>query len=249
MASKTRTGIGLAFAGLAGIVAAILALRGTLWPVEDADAAGLHGFGAVTLVPLLGLYLLTLSAYAFAFIIPQTRLALAQAIAMAIYGVVMLIAGISLLAAGIAAFVGLISLLLAFPFGTIAYFVQFGCGAGALEGMAEAANGVLEGHCFAGVQAMALLAVILKVLSLAILLLASPGFLKVRGLIVLVAIGAAIGLVVTGLFWLLSGLPFLMYPADAVVTALLGIVLAIYGVVVAIKSLLALALAIAGQAA
>jgi hypothetical protein len=247
MATKTKTGIGLALAGILALAAAGIAALGPVIGVAEPGAAGLHGFGAITLLPFEGLLLLTLVAYALALFLPQDRLALAQAVAIALYGIVMILAGLALIVTGLARFAGLMGLLLAFPFGTIAYFVAYGCGGGELSGLSAAAHSVIGGGCFTGVQLTALAAVVLDLAALTALLLAAWRFLKVRGLLWLVALATAVGVAIFGVLWVLSGLSFLIYPADALLSACLGIVILIYGAVVFVKSLLALALAIAGQ--
>ncbi len=247
MAGKAEAATGLGVACMLTLAALASAALGPVIGVADPDAAGLHGFGTISLLPFEGLFLLTLVAYALALFLPQDRLALAQAIAIAFYGIVMILAGLALIVAGLARFAGLIGLLLAFPFGTIAYFVGYTCGSGELSGLPAAASRVIGGGCFTGVQLTALAAVVLDLAALAALLVAAWRFIKVRGLLWLVAFASAVGLAIFGVLWTLSGLSFLIYPADALLTACLGLAILIYGAVVFVKSLLALALAIAGQ--
>ena len=245
MASKKRTALGLFVSSFLVLLAAALAalpllpasgvalLEGTLaaLPFLPDQNLELNGFGAISLLPLDGLLILTLAAYSLALFVSHTRVALIQAIAITVYGVVMILLGISLFITGIAKFTSLVTLLLAFPFGTIAYFVKYSC----------------SDNCFADVQLIAVVAIILKLLALAVLIGASVGFAKVKGLLTLGVFTALFSICIAGLIGALSDLKFLMYPADAVLTAILGVVVLVYGIVTFVKSLFGLALAIAGQ--
>ena len=247
MADKRVTAVGLGVATSLVLAATCLAALGLLLGADTRSAHGLPGFGALALLPFDGLLLLTLAAYALALVLPHTRLVLGQSIAIALYGLAMILVGLALLAAGLGRFGALVTLLLAFPFGTIAYFVQYACGGEPAALPGRLAAQALGGGCFGGVQAVALAALLLKLAALGALLAASPRFLKVRGLLVLVALATAVAAAMVGLFWVLSDLRFLMYPADAVLTALVGLLIAIHGLVTFVSSLFGVALAIAGQ--
>lgn len=248
MSGKPRMAVGIGIALLLIAGSAVLSSLVIVSPgvTEGRFGWDLHGFGPLAMLPVTGLLILTLVSYALALVVPHTRLALIQAIAGAVWGLCMIGAGIALALAGVAAFIGLITLLLAFPFGTIAYFAQYSCteAPSALpSGIADA----LAGRCFVGVQAVAALAVLLKALALVVLLIASVKFLKVRGLIFAALLGCALGTVAIAMMWALGDLSFLLYPADAIVSALLGLSAIVYGVVVFVMNLFALARAIAGQ--
>ena len=253
MASKRRTAIGVGAALFLVSLAFALALPMVvqLWggtPGWIAPRYEMHGLGLVALLPVDAVLILTLIAYALALVVRQDWVALVDKLAMLILGLVMIGAGIWLILAGLAAFIGLVSLMLAFPFGTIAYFAEFTCGGTAPTPWYIApVAGALEGKCFAGVSAISLIVTLLKLIALAVLLAASLGFLKVRGLIFAVALVSAMAIILMVVLWALSGLSFLLYPAEALTTAVLGLIAALYGLWTAVISFVALARAVAGQ--
>lgn len=226
------------------IEASGLVFDGQPWAAEQ-------GFGAAPLLLVDLLLVVTTVFYMLAPIVPQNRLMLVQAIANALYGLGMIVGGILVALAGVATLFGLLTLLFAFPFGTIAYFVEFGCASQSMEtpGWAVGAAGLMGEDCFDATRGAIVLGLALKVGGMAALLAAAFKFIKVRGLVILFLLSAALSaglvlaLIATGRLF------FLLYPVDAVLTVIVGLVALIYGVVVAIKALFALAMAIAAQAA
>lgn len=247
MASPIRTGMTTGLGIAIGAGAAALAGAGLYLGDDGIARFGLNGQAVLSLLPVQALLLLTLVFYLLAIAVPHTRLALVQAIVIGLWGIAMVVAGLILLMAGLVGFAAKLALLFAFPFGTIAYFALYSCTEGDLQPLVEAAAQVLGGGCMTGTQLVALAALMLKSVVLVLLLIASPRFLKVTGLLVLFAVCAGLGAAVIAGYWMLSDLHFLLYPLDGLVTAGLGLVVAIYGAVSFVKSLFALALAIAGQ--
>jgi hypothetical protein len=247
MASPARTGIAIGVALLATLTASVLVLSGLLAMDSTVDRLGLNGQATKALLPLQALLLLTLLCFMGALAIPHNRLALIQSIGIALWGLGMIVLGVLLVLGGLASFAALLALLFAFPFGTIAYFAMYSCTEGNLAPSVTWATALLGGGCMIGTQLSAIAAGLLKVLALAVLLLAAPRFLKVTGLLVVVLLSAAMSGIVAGGYWALSDLHFLLYPLDSLITALLGLIVVIHGAVTFVKSLFALALAIAGQ--
>lgn len=241
MATKSRTAVGLFFAISFALFAIYFAASALFFSTEPATSVELSGYGTQALLPVLGLFLLTLVGYTLALGVSHTRLALIQAVAMFVYAIAMIICAIYFIVKGVGTFIGLVTLALAFPFGTIAYFVKYDC---RQSGSSAAFFG---DTCFAGVQLMALAIVVLKLLGLIALLVGSVGFAKVKGLLFVVVIGSGLAVSIFFIYTLLGGVSFVMYPVDAIVTAALGITVFVYGIVVAVMALFALALAIAGQ--
>lgn len=260
MASRKRTiiGIGAALVLLSLALALTVPLIVQMWG-ETPTAVWLarsdpHGLGLVALLPIDVVLILTLIAYALALFMPQDRVALLDNFAMGFWGICMFFGGIALFLAGLAAFIGLVTMLLAFPFGTIAYFAQYTCNTipdilnpDEPSQLVDAVTTTVGVHCFAGVSALALFVTFLKLVALAVLLLASVGFLKVRGLLIAIALVAGLALLLVAVLRALSGLTFVLYPAEALVTAMLGLIVALYGVWVFAASLRGFARAVAAQ--
>jgi len=247
LASPIRTGVALGLAVGLTLLGLGLASAPMLAGDDVIGAWGLNGLSAIGLLPVQGLLALTLVCFICAIAVPQTRLALVQSIAVGVWGIAMALLGLMLLAGGLASFASKLALLLAFPFGTIAYFVLYSCGADTYPLAVGLVGGLLGGACMAGTQTVALAVLILKAGVLGLLLIASPRFLKVSGLMILFALLAGMIAAIVGGYWMLQDLPFLLYPLDGVIMALLGVVVLIHGIVTFVKSLIALALAIAGQ--
>ncbi|NJO56085.1 MAG: hypothetical protein HC834_06725 [Rhodospirillales bacterium] len=92
-------------------------------------------FALATAAPLLlvdGLFLLTVLLYLMAPLLPQNRLVLVQALAKAGYGLAMVVGGVLVALAGLATLLALLTLLFAFPFGTLYYFIEYNCASAAL---------------------------------------------------------------------------------------------------------------------
>lgn len=250
MASKSRTVVGVSIASGLVIIALWLAALGAAGPLLGGQIAnwanGLAwtGFGPLAVLPIGVLILITLAGYGLALFVSQQRLVLVQAIVNVIFGIAMILFGLMFLTTGLAAFVGMITLLFSFPFGTIVYFVEFGCGTP--DAMQSSAK-MLSDNCFSGVQLATVAALVLKVLALVVLLTASVRFAKVLGLWVAFGLGAGLLALVAGALWYLSDMAFLLYPLDALLSAIIGVFLILYGIVVFVISLFAVALAIAGQ--
>ncbi|MFT7027260.1 MAG: hypothetical protein ACJAVS_001484, partial [Paracoccaceae bacterium] len=162
---------------------------------------------------------------------PHDRLA--QGAALIGGGLVMAVARVMIALAGLATLAGLLALLLALlfasPFGAIAYFVKYGCGDAAMPALIDA-------DCFDGNKAL-----------VATLALASWRFLTVKVLMITVALSAVFGVVIIVALSMLSGLPFLLHPLDAVLSIALGLAAAVVGAVTLVRGVAALALAIIGQ--
>ncbi len=250
MSSKGRSATGILIAlfliFLSCALSALQIIARADWQL--ASSLKLKGLSLLGALSVDGLLFLTVLAYAAALLIPHSRLALLQSAAIGVFGIIiMFFGGIALVLSGVAAFIGLITLLLSFPFGTIAYFVEYSC-ASAPEQMSPIVKFFLNDNCFAGVQLVAILAALCKLLALVALLVGSLRFIKVRGLLIAFIIAFAFSVATIAVAWALSSLAFILYPAEAILAALLGLFAAIYGVVVFVKSLFAFALAIAGQA-
>lgn len=248
MASKARTASGIAVATLALVLSALIAALeiGEYWSSTAhrfAATMNLHGIGLTAQLPIDLLLILTMVFYALAMWLPQGPLTLVQAIAKGFCGLLMAIGGIALIFAGMTAFVALVTLLLSFPFGTIAYFVQYRCDDAAPVMLIDG----LAGHCFSAVQEFAAVTILLKILALGALAAGSLGFLKVRWLLITLAVAVLLGVILIGALWFLSGIPFLLYPTEAIVTAVLGLLVLLYGLFTIGYSLYAFALGAAGR--
>ncbi|MBX3567064.1 MAG: hypothetical protein KF914_03340 [Rhizobiaceae bacterium] len=204
-----------------------------------------QGVSAAALLPFDLLLAVTIAFFVAALVASHTLLALVQAIFTVAYGVMLIVGGFLIAIAGAAKLVSLISLLLAFPFGTIAYFVKFNCTADALDGW----GGILGGSCFDGTTALVLVAAAIKLASFLLLLIASVRFLQVVGLLVVTGVSLALSIGLAVGLWYGAELPFLLHPLDAVATIIFGLVSIGLGIVAFWQGLKALAFAIAAQLA
>lgn len=248
MASRARTAGGIAVALVLIVISAILsaleiAAYGNPSAQGWASALDLRGLGLAAQLPFDVLLVITLVCYALAMVVPQGKLGVGQNLALTIWGFLMFIAGLVLAYLALIAFIGLVTLLLSFPFGTIAYFARYGCGGDAGGITVDA----LEGRCFGGVQGVSLLIVALKVAALAALAAGSLRYLKVRWLLFTVLLAIALCAALMFVLWLLSDLAFVLYPAEALVTVVLGLAVAAYGLFACIFCFYAFALGFAGQ--
>lgn len=247
MVEQRRLGIGIA-------LALILLLLTGLIELDRYGPLGLRSNGIAPLPLLLfdGLLLLTVMFFALALVVPQDRLALVQAAATSAAGVVLILGGLALSVFGLAELGKMLLLLFSFPFGTIIYFIKYICNSATLDGgFGVPLNVPLGNDCFDATKAYLITALLFKLAAFAALVASAPKFLTVKGLVFLVGLSTALAVLLFVVFRLLaaSSLSFLLYPADALLTVLLGLVAAIYGVVTVIKGVLGLALALAAQLA
>ena len=206
------------------LVLSLLAAGAALW-LESAPLRGVAGAGMspAALLPADVLLAITTACFVAALIAPHPRLALVQAIATLGWGVGMVIAGLAAAGLGLGKLAALLALLFAFPFGTIAYFAEYGC---------------LKNDCLDPAKLM--------LLGLAA---ASWRFLTVKGLMITAALSGALAVAaLLALALVGDNLPFLLHPLDAALTVALGVVAAIFGGYTFVLGVAALALAIAGQA-
>lgn len=217
------------------LVLSLLAAGAALW-LESAPLRGVDGAGMspAALLPADVLLAITAACFVAALVAPHPRLALVQAIATLGWGVGMVIAGLAAAGLGLGKLAALLALLFAFPFGTIAYFAEYGC---------------LKNDCLDPAKLSVLIALIAKALMLLGLAAASWRFLTVKGLMITAALSGALAVAaLLALALVGDNLPFLLHPLDAALTVALGVVAAIFGIYTFVLGVAALALAIAGQA-
>lgn len=233
--------------GALALLAFACALEGGLY--KFSSAATLNGFTPRPML-LFDLFLvMTALFFVAALVVPHNYLAVGQGVGIAVYGLAMIFGGFFLALAALAKLIGLITLLFAFPFGTIAYFVKYHCSDATLGAPLSLLAGGFGGACFDGSAAVLVVAGVVKAAGFLVLCIASVRFLKVKGLVVLGALSFAIALALTWALIEISSLSFLLYPADAALTIVVAIIAVIYGLVTFLKGLFALALAIAGLVA
>lgn len=218
------------------LFAAAAALEALALSPSLAERFGLVGFTPAPVLFFDGLLLITALGFVASLALPHQRVALVQAMAVLAYGVAMVAGGLVAAALALAKLAALLGMLLAFPFGTIAYFLRYAC----VEPSPS---------CFQASAVAALATLVLKASAAAALLVASLKFAMVAGLVTLIAISAGLSLGLAAAIWFVDGLPFLLHPLDAVLTAAIAVAALVYGVFTCVKALVALAAAIAGQAA
>jgi hypothetical protein len=195
-------------------------LAGWLAPVTGyvAPATGSPpGRGVPALVLIDGLLLLTVGLMASPLLVPGTIQAKAQGIITLVVAVLAILGAIATAFAALAKMFVMIALLLAFPFGTIVYFIRF----------ADFDRG----------GAAAVLAVVwtLKLTAAVLLVLAHQRCVAMKGLVLLLATSLAAGFIVGFLHAFLPG--FLASITDCIAAIVVAIIAIIWGLILAIGAI------------
>jgi hypothetical protein len=171
------------------------------------------GLGIPAIVLVDGVLLLVMLIMATALVVPARIHGRVQGIVGAIVSILVILAAIVTAFRALALLILMVSLLLAFPFGTIAYLIIYGFFD---RGGAAVTLGLL---------------MLIKVVAAICLAVAHQAFVTDKGLLLIVAASLVAGLVVSFLHGFVPG--FLVSIADAIA----AIVVAIIGIIVALLSL------------
>lgn len=190
--------------------------------------ADLSGFAVRSLAFVDGLLLFTLILMALSLFLPHIYPryeyfhAKLQGMVTLVFSILLIIAAIPLLMLIIAKLLLMVSLLLSFPFGTLAYLIIFG----------RFPHGAMS--------AVVNLIFFLKLLFGALLLLAHPGFIKHLSFVLYVLAALAVCLIVTFLYGIVPGILVSITDAiAAIVVVVIGILLALVLAVGAVGSIVA----------
>lgn len=182
--------------------------------------AGAHtppGIGIRYLALVDACLLFTAAVMAIGLLVPQRIQGRVQGVATLIFAILLILGALVLLFVAIALVLLMVALFFAFPFGTIAYLIIWGS--------------------FPVGQTTALLALImfLKLVFCVFLLIAQPGFLKNKGLILMTVTSLVCNIVVSFLQGLVPDI--LVSITDAVAAIVCAIVAIIWGIVLLIGSI------------
>lgn len=183
--------------------------------------AELSGFGVESLQFVDGFLVFTLALMTVALVVPEYVQAKIQGVITAIFAIVVILAGIIKAFLVLAKLLTMVALLLAFPFGTLAYLIIYG------DFPRAAGNAVLS------------LIFLLKFLLVIVLVLAHQRFAENKGLVIFVILAFVANLIVSFLYGIVPG--FLVSITDAIaalVVILIGIILAIVLLILAIVSII-----------
>jgi hypothetical protein len=186
--------------------------------VPDGAQAGVppgRGIGYLALVD--GVLLFTLALMAATFLIPHTTHAKLQGVVTLVGAIVLILTASGLLAVAVAEVIAMVTLLLAVPFGTIAYLVIWGS--------------------FPRGQAATLLSLlmVLKLVLATMLVLAQPRLLQNKGLVLLVLSSLLCTVLVAFLHGLVPGI--LVSITDAVGAIIVAVVAVIWGLVLLVGAI------------
>lgn len=195
---------------------AVLVELGSLGPVNSGQGHP-PGLGIAYLALVDATVLITVLLMALSLLVGQGITGRVQGVATLIFAILVIIGGIVAIFVALARLLLMVGLLLAFPFGTIAYLV-------------------LYGHFNRGAASVFLgLIMLLKVVFAVCLPLAQQRYLKMTGLIVLVLLSFVATIVVTFLLGLPPGILVSITDAiAAIVVGIIGVVLAIVTLVFAL---------------
>jgi hypothetical protein len=187
--------------------------------VQEPTGLALRYLALVDVIPLL-----TVGLMGAGLLLPDRISGRAQSVVTLIASVVLILTAIVLLIVAIAALIFMVTLLLAFPFGTIAYLIIFGD--------------------FPRGQAAAVLSVLmfLKLVFAGSLVAAQPRFLQNKGLVALVLTSLVANLLVA---FLHAFMPIIFVSIlDAIAAIVLAIIAIIWGIVLLIGSIVGIVTAI-----
>ena len=183
--------------------------------------AELSGYGVESLQFVDGFLLFTLALMTLALVLPEYLQAKVQGILTAIFAIVVILAGIVKGFLVLAKLLLMVAMLLAFPFGTLAYLIIYGSFPRA------AGNAVLA------------LIFLLKFVVVILLLLAHQRFAENKGLVIFILLAFVANLIVSLLYGIVPG--FLVSITDAIaalVVIIIGVILAIILLILAIISII-----------
>ncbi len=175
------------------------------------------GLGIAYLALVDGVVLFTLGLFGLALIVPARALGAAQGIATFICMLLLLIGSVVLIWLAFMLLTAMVTLLMAVPFGTLAYFAAY------------ADFDVSDARITLG----ALMA--LKIALVVLLLLAQQGFMAVKGLVLLLVTSLLANVVVSFLHGLVP--VFLVSILDAVAAIVVGVLAAVWSLVKLIGSI------------
>lgn len=241
-----KLGYGLALA----LAVLVLMAEGHLPGLGLLPKAEAKGIGLSVLWLVDGLLGLSILFYLAAIFVPQQRLVLGQAVGYALFGLTMITGSLVFLAKALALLTMMLGMLFAIPFGTIAYFAMYHCTDAptlATWWPETLSARIASDTCMAGDLSLGWLVVLARAAIYGLLVAISLRFLKLKGLVFLVAFGSGLTLLLVTLLLFASKLPFLLYPLDALLCAMMALCILIYGCVVFVKGMIAVGLAIAAQ--
>jgi hypothetical protein len=169
------------------------------------------GLGVPYLALVDGILLFTIGMFGLALIVPASVLGAIQGIITFISMLLLLIGSIVLIFVALALLTLMVTLLLAVPFGTIAYFAAF---ADFDTDAARVTLGVI---------------MTLKIAMVILLVLAQQQFIEVKGLVLLVLTSLLAGIVVSFLHGIVPG--FLVSILDAIAAIIVGVLAAVWALV------------------
>lgn len=184
---------------------------------SDLSALESPGLGISSLAVVDGILLFSIGLMALGLVIPARVQGRIQGIVNFIFFLLLLLAAIGLVVMAIIALTMMVTLLLAVPFGTIAYMVAF---ADFNVGAARGTLGTI---------------MTLKLAFAVFLILANPRFLQVKGLVLLVLLSLLANIIVSFLHGL--GPAFIVSILDALAAIIVGIIGAIWALVSLIGSI------------
>ena len=175
------------------------------------------GLGVPYLALMDGILLFTIGMFGLAVIVPAPVLGAVQGIITFIVMLLLLLSAIGLIFVAVTLLTLMVTLLLAVPFGTIAYFAAF---ADFDTDAARITLGVI---------------MTLKIALVIFLVLAQQQFIEVKGLVLLILTSFLVSIVVSFLHGLVPG--FLVSIVDAIAAIVVGVIAAIWALIKLIGSI------------
>jgi len=175
------------------------------------------GLGVPYLALVDGILLFTIGMFGLALIVPARVLGAIQGIITFVSMLLLLLGCIGLIFVALALLMLMVTLLLAVPFGTIAYFAAY---ADFDTGDARITLGII---------------MTLKIAMVIFLVLAQQQFIEVKGLVLLVLTALLAGIVVSFLHGIVPG--FLVSITDAIAAIIVGVLAAIWALIKLIGSI------------
>jgi hypothetical protein len=193
----------------------------------DADKlrSDVKGLGVPSLAFVDGILLFIMIFMAVGLLVPESITGRVQGIVTLVFSILLLLAVIVMIIGALAQLLLMVSLLLAVPFGTIAYFAIYA------SFPRSAMLGLLSGI------------MLLKIAAVATLLIGQQRFLQNKALVLLILTSFAAGLIVSFLLGFVPG--FLASITDALAAIVIGIIAAIWLLVLLISSIPAIIKAVA----